>query len=62
MNRMKQHADKKRIDRNFELSDLMYVKLQPYKQSIVASKKCLKLSAIFFGIYKVLEKLGAMTY
>ena len=30
-NRMKQKADKKRLDKNFELHDLVYVKLQPYR-------------------------------
>ena len=48
-NRMKQQADKKRSDRHFQPGDLVYVKLQPYRQTTVASRQCLKLSARFFG-------------
>lgn len=31
-NRMKSQADKGRTDRNYEVGDWVYVKLQPYRQ------------------------------
>lgn len=52
-NRMKQFADKKRLDRQFEVDDWVYLKIQLYWQSIVAVRKNLKLAARFFGLTKL---------
>ena len=61
-NRMKQQLDKKRSEMSFEMDDLVYVKLQPYRQTAVANRRCLKLSTRYFGPYKVLAKVGTVAY
>ena len=59
---MKFYVDKKRTEREFQLGDEVYLKLQPYKQTSVALKKNLKLSSRFYGPYPVIEKIGAVAY
>ena len=57
-NRMKQHVNGKRSNRSFSVGDLVYIKLQPYRQQSVIHGSCLKLSARFFRPYPVLKKIG----
>ncbi|KAE8656433.1 hypothetical protein F3Y22_tig00117000pilonHSYRG00047 [Hibiscus syriacus] len=61
-NRMKQKADKNRSERVFQVGDLVYLKLQPYRQSSLALRKHLKLAARFYGPYKIIKKFGEVAY
>lgn len=59
---MKRQADKKGTEHVFEVGDLVYLKLQPYTQSLVATRSDNKLSFMFFGPYKVVERVGKVAY
>ena len=61
-NRMKQQADQHHSERNFQVSDMVFLRLQPYKQSFLKLKGCNKLAPKFYGPYKVCQKLGFMAY
>jgi hypothetical protein len=60
--RMKQHADKKRADISFDVGDQVFVKLQPYVQSSLATLANQKLAFKYFGPYSILEKIGSVAY
>jgi len=60
--RMKKFADIKRTERSFDVGDLVYLRLQPYKQQSVVQRRNLKLSPRFYGPYQVLEKIGTVAY
>lgn len=60
--RMCHQADKKRVERVFQVGDKVYLKLQPYVQSSVATRANHKLSYKFFDPYEVLQKVGSVAY
>ncbi|KAG8661193.1 hypothetical protein MANES_02G218460v8 [Manihot esculenta] len=61
-NRMKQQTDKKRTEREFSVGNLVYLKLQPYRQTSLALRHSLKLSAKYYGPYKITAKIGKVAY
>lgn len=60
--RMKTYADKFRSEREFLVGDMVFLKLQPYRQNSVALRKHLKLASRYYGPYKVLQKIGNVAY
>ena len=62
-NCMKQQEDQHCTERSFEVGDWVFSRLQPYKQmSLKQAKKDNKLSPKYYVPYKVLQKIGTMTY
>ena len=62
-NRMKQQADQHHNERSFDVGDLVFLRLQPYKQMYLKQpKKDNKLSPKYYSLYKVLQNIGTMAY
>ena len=62
IDRMKKMADMHRTKRNFKEGDWVFLRLQPYRQISVAGRSPHKLSPVFYGPYKVLQKIGQVAH
>lgn len=60
--RMKAQADGKRSERQFEVGDMVFLKLQPYIQSSLAPRGNNKLLFRYYGPYRVLQHVGQVAY
>lgn len=60
--RMTWYANKKRTERNFELVDEVFLKLQRYRQSSVVMRRNQKLASKYYSSYTVTKKIGKVAY
>lgn len=59
---MKNQADKSCRDVQLAVEDMVFLKLQSYRQKTVAHRVFQKLAAKFYGPYRVLERIGNTFY
>jgi len=55
---MKQQANQNRTEREFEVGEWVFVKLQPYKQLSLKQKEKNKLAPKFYGLYQINKKIN----
>ena len=56
-NRMKRYADLKQVERSFQVGDMVYLKMAPYKW-----RGALKLQNKYYGLFLILKKIGNSAY
>ena len=59
---MKTYADKKRTEKEYEVEDLVYLRLRPYRQVTITMRRNLKLAPRYFGSFKITQKIGTVAY
>jgi hypothetical protein len=51
-----------RVEHTFEVGDLVFLKLQPYRQSSLKKNGAEKLKPRFYKPYKVTKRVGEVAY
>jgi hypothetical protein len=59
---MKKYADSKRLEREFIVRDIVYLKLQSFRHTTINLHQNLKLATKFYGPFKIIEKIGSTAY
>ncbi|XP_057870687.2 uncharacterized protein LOC131077252 [Cryptomeria japonica] len=54
--------EKQRIERSFELDDMVYLRLQPFRQSTLKKSGAEKLKPCFYGPFRVIRRVGVMVF
>jgi hypothetical protein len=61
-NRMKQQVDQHRTEREFEIGECVFVRLQPYKQLSLKQQGKNKLAPKYYGPYQINRKISPVAY
>lgn len=60
--KMKKFADLKRTERTFQDGDMVYLKMQPYRENAMGLRNALKLTSKYYGPFKILQRIGRVAY
>lgn len=60
--RMKKYADQNGSERAYDVGDMVYLKMQPYRLAAFGLRQSLKLTSRFYGPFQVLQKIGMVAY
>lgn len=60
--RIKRVYDKERIDKEFHVGDMVFLRLQPYQQPSVSMRRTHKLTPLYYGPFRVLERIGSLAH
>jgi hypothetical protein len=55
-------VDMHRIKNNSEVGDLVFLRLQPYRQSSMKKSGAEKLKPRFYGPYRIMRRVGEVAY
>ncbi|KAL4025181.1 hypothetical protein IC575_013559 [Cucumis melo] len=59
---MKLYADRKRRAVEYSVGEYVFLRIRPYRQLSVRSRRNEKLAPRFFGPYKIVERIGPVAY
>ncbi|KAA8539774.1 hypothetical protein F0562_026466 [Nyssa sinensis] len=62
INRMKQVADSKRCNIEYQVGDLVFLRLHPYRQQTVFRRASQKLASPLYGPYPIEQRVGKVAY
>ena len=61
-NQQKQYADQKRTEQTFDVGDMIYLMLQPYRQSTFKKSGAEKLKPRYYGPFRAIRRVGEVAY
>jgi len=61
-NQQKMYANRHRVERTFEVGDLVFVRLQPYRKSTLKRSGAKKLKPQFYGPYRIVRRVEEVAY